>query len=59
MTGRSVNPWLCTAVGLLLWGRPMIPRPFDLFVGDEELLSNLFVGSLEKQGYTDLNTLVS
>ena len=48
MTGGSVNPRLYTAVGLLLRGRSMIPRLFDLFVSDEELLSDLLIRFLKK-----------
>jgi hypothetical protein len=44
---------------LLLWGRPIVPDPIYLLVYDEELLLDLFVEHLEKEGGADLNTLVS
>jgi hypothetical protein len=58
VTSRRIGFWFLT-VYLLLWGRPVIPSLFNLFIGDEELLSNLFVWDLKKKGRMDLNTLVS
>jgi hypothetical protein len=50
--------WSDTAA-LLLRDRPVIPGLVDLLVCDEELLADLFIGYLEKEGSADLNTLVS
>jgi hypothetical protein len=59
LADRSICFWIYTAMSFLLWGRPVIPSPINLVVYHKELLLDLFVWSLEKEGYADLYPLVS
>jgi hypothetical protein len=58
LADRSTCFWPNTTA-LLLRGWPMVPGPFYLSIGDEELFADLLVWYLEKEGSADLNTLVS
>jgi hypothetical protein len=59
MTNRSICFLSPATVSLLLRGSSIPSSSFNLHFRDEELLLNLLIWYLKKEGRTDLNMLVS